>query len=85
MKYIFTDGIEVDLERILSVSSVRDLGLDNKSISMSKIGFSIHLDKRELVQITRSYHYSDWATVKLELEKERKDLLDKWNEVKNKA
>lgn len=81
MKYVFKDGTEVDIERVLSVSEVRDLGMDKKSITLSKLGFSIHLSKRELVQITRNYHYSDWAKVKLELEKERQELLDKWKEL----
>ncbi len=81
MKYKFKDGTEVDLERIISISPIRDLGVDRKSISTSKIAFSIHMDKHEVVNISREYHYSDWATVKVELKKEREDLFAKWNEL----
>lgn len=65
----------------MSVSSIRDLGLDKDSISESKLGFTIRLDKHESMKITRNYHYSDWATVKIELEKERNDLLKQWSQL----
>ena len=85
MKYKFIDGSEVDLGRIVSVSQIRDLGMDRKSISTSKIGFTVHMSKREIVHITRDYHYSDVAAAKIELEKERKDLMDKWEEISKKS
>lgn len=81
MKYTFKDGTTVDLARIVSVSPVRDLGLDPGTITMSRIGFTIHMSRRELVQITRLYHYADWAKVKNELENERKELLAKWEDL----
>lgn len=84
MKYTFKDGSEVDLERIENISPVRDLGKDSKTISMSKIGFSVHLSKRESLRITRTYHFQDWAAVKLELEEERQDLLKEWKNISKK-
>ena len=85
MKYKFIDGSEVDLDRIISVSPIRDLGVDRKSISTSKIGFTVHMSKRNVVHITRDYHYSDWAAAKIELEKERKDLIEKWEDLSKKS
>ena len=85
MKYKFEDGSEVELERIISVSPIRDLGVDKKSISTSKIGFTVHMSKREIVHITRDYHYSDWAGAKIELEKERNNLIAKWDEMPKKS
>jgi hypothetical protein len=77
MKYTFDDGTTVDLTRIVSVSPIRDLGPDPETITMSKIGFTVHLNRREFVQIAKHYHYADWASVKIELENVRRDLLAK--------
>jgi hypothetical protein len=81
---MFKDGREVDLEQIKSVSTIRDLGLDKTQISVSRICFTVHLKNREELQVSREYHYSDWAEAKIELGKEREDLLNKWNEVSKK-
>lgn len=80
MKYTFSDGTTVDLTRIVSISPIRDLGSDPETITMSRIGFTIHMNRREFVQIARHYHYADWATVKNELEGERRELIAKWEE-----
>jgi hypothetical protein len=78
MKYTFDDGTTIDLTRVVSVSPVRDLGQDPETITMSRIGFTVHLNRREFVQITRHYHYADWASVKNELERVRKELIQMW-------
>ncbi|MCK9557931.1 MAG: hypothetical protein PHQ78_04950 [Candidatus Cloacimonetes bacterium] len=84
MLYILPDGQSVDLSRIVRISSIRDFGKDTDTISLSKIGFTIHLDKREYIEVCRQYHFSDWAQVKTDLEKDRKDLISKWEAVGNK-
>jgi len=76
MKYTLSDGRELDLSRVVEVSSIRDEGIDPNSISMSRIAFQIQLKRHETISVHRSYHFSDWAEVKIELEKERKRLLE---------
>lgn len=81
MKFTLSDGTIIDLTRIISVSPVRDMGPDPDTISLSRIGFTIHLDQREFLQVTKQYHYADWPVVKKCLEKDRRELINKWDEV----
>ncbi|HCM14732.1 MAG: hypothetical protein WC252_07285 [Candidatus Cloacimonadaceae bacterium] len=78
MLFTLSDGKSVDLSRIVRISSIRDFGKDTQTISLSKIGYTIHLDGREYVEVCRNYHFSDWAQVKTDLEKDRKDLISRW-------
>ncbi|HNQ43166.1 MAG TPA: hypothetical protein PKI59_02000 [Candidatus Cloacimonadota bacterium] len=75
MKYTLPNGKQIDIERIVSVSPVRDLGPDPKSIDLSRLGFSIHLRKREIVEVVDNYHYNDWAEVRSQLNKIRDEIL----------
>jgi hypothetical protein len=85
MKHSLSDGTIVDLSKIASVSVVRDMGADRGSIVLSKMSFNIRLKDRSNLEITRNYHYADWATAKKALDKERQELLTKWEEYKAQA
>ncbi len=78
MVYSLPDGKQVDLNRVRRISMVRDFGQDKTSIDKCKLGFSIHLDRREVIEVTDIYHYSDWAAVKKRMNDLRKDLYEKW-------
>lgn len=75
MEYTLPNGQQIELCRIVSVSPVRDLGPDPRSIDRSRIGFTVHLRKREIVQIEDTYHYTDWIEAKKRLEDERKRIV----------
>lgn len=85
MVYNLPNGAQVDLSRVRRISSVRDFGQDNTSIDKSKIGFTIHLDNREIVEVIDYYHYSDWAEVKKKMCDIRKDVYAKWEAESTKA
>ncbi len=78
MLYTLPDGKTIALERIQSVSTVRDHGRDEGSIDMSRLGFTIHLAKREIVEVTEPYHFADWADVKKHLNRIRDDIIKQW-------
>ncbi|MBP7309812.1 MAG: hypothetical protein KA984_00815 [Candidatus Cloacimonetes bacterium] len=80
MTYKLPNGQLVDLKKIRSVSTVRDLGTDPKTIDLNRLGFTIHLLNREILEVTEIYHYSDWGDVKRNLQKLRQELVDKWHE-----
>ncbi len=85
MLFKLTDGREVDLGRIVDVSTLRDSGVDPTSISMSKIGFHIRMKDGLSIVVERKYHYADWAKAKKELDEERKALLCAREEAKAKG
>lgn len=82
MKHILNDGREVDLNRVVDVSSVRDEGMDPQSISLSKMAFKIRIKTGGSISVERKYHYADWARVKSDLDHERKALMEKLEEFK---
>ncbi|MDD4309894.1 MAG: hypothetical protein PHO32_05895 [Candidatus Cloacimonetes bacterium] len=84
MNYILPDGRIIDTSRIESISSVRDLGRDTKTIDRNRMGFTIHLSNREIVDIREYYQYSDWALVKTRMNRLHADLRQKWQEEDNK-
>jgi len=80
MNYTLPSGQVIDLARVSSVSKIRDFGRDSKSIDRHLIGFTVHLQKREVVEVTDYYYYSDWAEVKSRLKRLREDIIDKWEQ-----
>ncbi|MDI3503636.1 MAG: hypothetical protein PWP64_572 [Candidatus Cloacimonadota bacterium] len=85
MKHELSDGNVVDLSKIASVSVVRDMGADPNSIVYSKMSFTIHFKDQSSLEISRKYHYSDWAQAKKILEQDRQELLNKLREYKARA
>jgi len=85
MIYKLPDGKQIDLSRVRRISSVRDFGQDKTSIEKSKLGFTVHLDRREVMEIWEYYHYSDWAAVKKKMCDLRADLYAKWETENNKG
>ncbi len=77
MLYTLPDGRIVDLSCVSNVTTVRDLGVDPNTIFRSRIGFSIFLKKREILDVVGYYHYNDWATVRNGLNKIREEILCK--------
>jgi hypothetical protein len=82
MLYALPNGERIVLENIHSVSQVRDKGGTGSYIEPNKMGFTIHLAKREIVEVVEPYHFSDWADVKNRLNKLRNELIEKWKEAK---
>ncbi len=80
MMYTLPDGRVLDTELITQVSSIRDLGQDERSIDRSILSFSVYLRKGETVQVVEYYHYTDWAEAKKRLTEVRKSLCDALNQ-----
>lgn len=80
MNYTLPSGQVIDLARVSSVSKVRDFGRDPKSIDRHMIGFTIHLQRREIVEVTDYYYFSDWAETKNRLKRLREDIISKWEQ-----
>jgi hypothetical protein len=83
MMFTLSDGREVDLSRVVDVSSLRDEGIDPQSISLSILAFHVRLKSRGTITVERKYHYADWAKVKKELEQERNALMEKLEEYRS--
>lgn len=75
MLYHLKDGREIDLTKVLELSVIRDEGVDKQSISLSKIAFSIRFKNGQSIKVEHTYHFSDWAKAKKELEIQREDIL----------
>ncbi len=82
MLYMLPNGQTIDLAKVSGISKIRDYGRDNKTIDEHLIGFAIHLQKREIVEVTESYYFSDWAEAKKKLRDLRADLIEKWEQEK---
>jgi len=83
MIYTLPNGQNVDLAKVTNVSRIRDMGHDSKSIDKQKIGFTISLKNREIIDVVDYYHYSDWADVKNRLNLIRKQVIAKWEQEKD--
>lgn len=83
MNYTLSDGREVDLSRVLNVSSLKDEGVNSQSISISKLAFHIRMKSQSSIVVERNYHFSDWAVAKIELERERNQLIQSWEAYKS--
>ncbi|MDD2228108.1 MAG: hypothetical protein PHY48_01705 [Candidatus Cloacimonetes bacterium] len=81
MLYTLPDGRIIDLTCVSVVTPVKDFGLDPKTIVKSRIGFSIILKKREVLDVVDYYHYSDWATAKNKLNKLREEIVSRWSQI----
>jgi len=75
MLYLLPDGKKIDLARVESISKIREYGQTGKIIEEQYIGFSTHLKNNEIVEVKDKYHYSDWAEVKIRLNKLRDDII----------
>lgn len=75
MQYTLPDGRTIDLQNVAEVNNIRDLGPDTNTISLSIIGFTIRMKDGESIQVTKRYHFCDWAQAKKDLEQIRKDIL----------
>lgn len=83
MLYALPNGQEIDLTKVKGISKVRDYGRDSNSIDLHLIGFSIQMQK-EVVDITDSYHFCDWAEVTKKLKLIREEILSKWEQLQSK-
>jgi hypothetical protein len=82
MLYSLPNGQKVDLTKVSSISKIRDYGRDSKTIDVHLVGFAIHLQKREIVEVTESYYFSDWAVAKKKLKALHADIIEKWEQEK---
>jgi len=78
MLYLLPDGKKIDLARVESISKIREYGQAGKIIEKQLIGFSIHLKNNEIIEVKEEYHFSDWAEVKIRLNKLRDDIIAHW-------
>ncbi|PKN73074.1 MAG: hypothetical protein CVU50_04790 [Candidatus Cloacimonetes bacterium HGW-Cloacimonetes-3] len=83
MLYTLPDGRIVDLTCVSDVSPIRDFGVDSKSIVKSRLGFTIFLNKREMLDVVDYYHFSDWAIVKKRLNMIREEILSSLEKVES--
>ncbi|MDY0152335.1 MAG: hypothetical protein RBS43_08700 [Candidatus Cloacimonas sp.] len=74
MIYKLPSGQLIDTSMISSVSTVRDLGKNPKTIDTNLIGFTIRMKGREIIDVTDDYHFCDWAEVKKNLKHIREEI-----------
>jgi hypothetical protein len=75
MRYVLPDGRSLELNDVVRVSKVRDMGEDASSIEYSKLSFCIYLKGNELIEVSEKYHFSDWSDKKKTLSLIREDLM----------
>jgi len=85
MLYTLPNSHTVDLSKVSGISKIRDYGRDSKTIDLHLVGFAIHLQKREIVEVTESYSFSDWADAKIKLKALREDIIEKWEQEQSKS
>jgi len=78
MLYNLPNGRSVELSDVRRISKVRDQGDDMSTIGYRKMVFTIHMNNRDIVEVSEQYHYSDWMDKKKELNNVRADLVSKW-------
>lgn len=75
MFYNLPDNRMIDVSCITGVSPIQEYGRDPMSIDKYRIGFSLLLNDKEILEVTELYHFCDWAQVKKKLQTIRSDLL----------
>lgn len=74
MKFTLPDGQNIETDLIKEITTVRDHGVDPKSIDRSILSFTIHLKGAPSVKVSEYYHFADWAEAKMRLINLRKQL-----------
>jgi len=75
------NGKEIDLMKVRTVSQIRDIDSSSDVINDNRIGFTISLKGREIVEVSEPYHYADWGPVKMRIKQLRDDLITRIEEV----
>jgi len=75
------NGKEIDLIKVRTVSQIRDIDSSSDVINDNRIGFTISLKGREIVEVSEPYHYADWGPVKMRIKQLRDDLIARIEEV----
>jgi len=81
MLYMLPNGKEIDLIKVRTVSQIRDIDSSSDVINDNRIGFTISLKGREIVEVSEPYHYADWGPVKMRIKQLRDDLIARIEEV----
>ena len=81
MLYMLPNGKEIDLMKVRTVSQIRDIDSSSDVINDNRIGFTISLKGREIVEVSEPYHYADWGPVKMRIKQLRDDLITRIEEV----
>jgi len=75
------NGKEIDLMKVRTVSQIRDIDSSSDVINDNRIGFTISLKGREIVEVSEPYHYADWGPVKMRIKQLRDDLITRIEEI----
>jgi len=81
MLYMLPNGKEIDLMKVRTVSQIRDIDSSSDVINDNRIGFTISLKGREIVEVSEPYHYADWGPVKMRIKQLRDDLITRIEEI----
>ena len=81
MLYMLPNGKEIDLIKVRTVSQIRDIDSSSDVINDNRIGFTISLKGREIVEVSEPYHYADWGPVKMRIKQLRDDLITRIEEI----
>lgn len=81
MLYMLPNGKEIDLMKVRTVSQIRDIESSSDVINDNRIGFTISLKGREIVEVSEPYHYADWGPVKMRIKQLRDDLITRIEEI----
>jgi len=81
MLFKLPNGNELELEQVRSVSQIRDLDSSSQVMPVSRIGFTVSLKNREIVEVFEQYHYADWGPVKMRMKQLRETLISKIKEI----
>ncbi|HPN40862.1 MAG TPA: hypothetical protein PKX36_04965 [Candidatus Cloacimonadota bacterium] len=67
--------------KVRTVSQIRDIDSSSDVINDNRIGFTISLKGREIVEVSEPYHYADWGPVKMRIKQLRDDLITRIEEI----
>ncbi len=76
MYYNLPDNRTIDLNCVTDVSPIQEYGRDPMSIDKYRIGFSLLINDKQIVEVTELYHFCDWAQAKKKIQRIRADLIE---------
>lgn len=75
MFYTLSDGRQVDLTKVKSVTKIRDTDRQKLGLAPSRIGFSIRMKGSNDIEVYEEYNFSDWGKAKKSIQQQRDALI----------
>ena len=82
--YILPNKEIIRLSEISKIGKMKDRGEYKHNISLYKWNFQIIFNNGDIIDVEEPYFYSDWGDARMKLEKIRNDLIQAYENYKNK-